>query len=294
MPHRLLSLVILVGWAAATWALVRRDVLPDWLIGPPPDLRAIASAERDEGPVDWVIQVAEDPARPDEVHSIGHVRTETHRKRDGYTQLGSLASIDSAALLRGSPLASRGGEALEIVSTCEIDPAGNLFFFRAAVRPPDRREEYLSLEGALKGNTVEVQCRSRLIPFLNWSHVFPYQARGMVQNSLGPMGRMPGLRVGQRWESEVISPLTGQVELGLVEVVRRENTYWGTGPVDVLVVEAHLSSLTARTWVRTDGLVLRQEVPTPFLRLMLERVPAISPTIAPEAGTLPAKTAPVP
>ena len=276
MPHRLVSFVILVAWASAAWALVRRDVLPDLLVGPPPDLRSIAKAEQDEGPVEWLIQVADDPARPDDLHAIGRVRTESRRKRDGYTLLNSLATIDSAGLLRGSPLASQGGEALEIDSSCEIDPSGNLFFFHVAARTPGRHDDYLTLEGTLRGNAVEVQARSRLMPFLNWSHRFPYQARGMVQNSLGPAGRMPGLHVGQRWESEVISPLTGQVELGLVEVSTRENVYWGGGPVDTLVVTAHLSNLSARTWVRPDGLVLRQEVPTPFVRLLLERVPAVA------------------
>ena len=31
--------------------------------------------------------------------------------------------------------------------------------------------------------------------------------------------------------------------------------------------------LSARTWVRPDGLVLRQEVPFPFVKLVLERQP---------------------
>ena len=36
MPHRLVSVAILLGWAIAVGALLRRDVLPDWLIGDEP------------------------------------------------------------------------------------------------------------------------------------------------------------------------------------------------------------------------------------------------------------------
>ena len=34
-----------------------------------------------------------------------------------------------------------------------------------------------------------------------------------------------------------------------------------------------LATVSARTWVRPDGLVLRQEVALPLLRLVLERLP---------------------
>ena len=45
MPHRLVSLTILVFWAVAAAALFVRDVLPDLIVGPPPDLRDVAHAE---------------------------------------------------------------------------------------------------------------------------------------------------------------------------------------------------------------------------------------------------------
>ena len=43
--------------------------------------------------------------------------------------------------------------------------------------------------------------------------------------------------------------------------------------------------ITAKTWVRPDGVVLRQEVPFPFVRLVLERharAPARAPSQAEE------------
>ena len=49
--------------------------------------------------------------------------------------------------------------------------------------------------------------------------------------------------------------------------------HWDGNPVTTFEVEQKMSPLTMRTWVRTDGVILRQEVPFPFVRLVLERRP---------------------
>jgi len=82
------------------------------------------------------------------------------------------------------------------------------------------------------------------------------------------------LQVGQRWETRVVSPLTGRVETVRVEVRRRTVIHWDKSPVQTLEVEHHVQPLSARTWVKADdGLVLRQEVPFPLVKLILERLP---------------------
>ena len=47
------------------------------------------------------------------------------------------------------------------------------------------------------------------------------------------------------------------------EVKRRTLIHWDKSPVKTLEVEHRSKGLTARTWVRPDGLVLRQEVALP-------------------------------
>ena len=42
--------------------------------------------------------------------------------------------------------------------------------------------------------------------------------------------------------------------------------------------------MSIRIWVRPDGLVLRQEVPFPFVRLVIERKPSGTPGGAAAAG----------
>ena len=58
-----------------------------------------------------------------------------------------------------------------------------------------------------------------------------------------------------------------------VEVARRTVIHWDGNPVSTFEVVQHLAPLALRTWVRPDGVILRQEVPFPFVRLILERRP---------------------
>ena len=158
----------------------------------------------------------------------------------------------------------------------EIDPAGNLFEFWSLVKSAGEVGSLLTLEGRVKGGSLEVRARGPL-PIFSWNKSFPYEPRGMVQNSLGPMDRMPGLQVGQRWESRIVSPLTGRVETVKVEVARKAVITWGNNPVQTLEVVAKAQPVSVRMWVRPDGLVLRQEVPFPFVRLVLDRRPGQPP-----------------
>src|SRR5262245_55799933 len=102
MPHRLVCVAILLFWAVAAGALFTRDILPDLLIGPPPDLRVITPAGGEPpGPTRWAILVADDQASAN-LRSVGQAVTETTLKRDGWVRWASEAWIDSGDLLRGT------------------------------------------------------------------------------------------------------------------------------------------------------------------------------------------------
>jgi hypothetical protein len=271
MPNRLVSVAILVGWAYASVALFTKDVLPNLLIGAPPDLRTIARAEEAAiGPTRWSILVSDDDGV--NYRSIGQVQTESRWTQDGWCRLASLAWFDSGALLQGTPLGSIQGEKVEVRGVYDIDSSGNLDAFRASVRLRGMTQELVVLAGQVRQNNLTISCTGTL-PMLNWTRRFPYQPREMVQNELGPMDRMPGLQVGQRWESRVVSPLTGRVEKVQVAVERTRVITWDGNPVTTLEVVTRMAPWTARTWVQPDGIVLKQEVPFPFGKLQLERLP---------------------
>ena len=276
MPSRPACVAILLFWVYAAGGLLRRDVLPDFWTTPPPDLRTIAAAEEDTRPTEWDLSVAEDSAYRS-LRSVGRAMTESKRTADGGTELISRVSFDSGGLLKGTQFAQRADAIgqdghLEVDTTCEIDPSGNLRRFRAKIRMTGDPDALMALDGRVQGKSLEVVARGP-IALLNWTKSFPYEPRGMIQNAMGPIDRLPGLQVGQRWETRVVSPLTGRVERVNVEVTGKRAIQWDNNVVTTLEVVTHFTPISARTWVRPDGLVLRQEIPFPFVKLILERLP---------------------
>jgi hypothetical protein len=109
------------------------------------------------------------------------------------------------------------------------------------------------------------------VPLLNKVLQIEYEPRSVVHDVLGPFDRLPGLHVGQRWETRLVNPFTGQVDRVRVEVARRTGIHWAGKLVPTFELVQQMGPLTMRTWVRTDGVILRQEVPIPLVRLVLDR-----------------------
>jgi hypothetical protein len=276
MPSRLSCVAILVAWVLATVGLFRRDLLPEILIGSPPDLRTIAQADGEKGPTRWAIQVVETrftPGGKEEVfRAVGNATTESVHRDDGWVELKSKFAFDSADLLKGTPFALREQMRLDVESSCMVDASGNPRDLKARLRESNAAEPLINLTGTFEKKSLVIRT-SGIIPELSRTVTFPYEPKSMVQNVFSPIDRLPGLQVGQRWESKVVSPLTGKADVVRVEVERQAEIYWGNSLVKTFVVVQRMPPISARTWVRTDGLVLRQELPMPLVRLVLERLP---------------------
>ena len=273
MPSRLACIGILLLWAVASVCLIRRDILPELLIGPPPNLRSIASADPADGPTRWSIMVADDK-NLQSLRPVGQAVTESKRLADGQLRLEGKVWFEAKGLLEGTPFASKDQARIEVDNVCDIDLSGNLKSFRAVVRADGAETPLLTLNGEFKNRAIEVKAQGP-IPPLNFTKQFPYEPKTMIQNVFGPIDRMPGLAVGQRWEARSISPLTGMIDVVKAEVVKKSEIYWDKSMVATLeVVQKIPPAFSARSWVRkSDGLVLRQEVPFPFVTLIIERLP---------------------
>ncbi|QEH32807.1 hypothetical protein OJF2_12910 [Aquisphaera giovannonii] len=272
MPSRFLSLLLLVYWCIAAFCLLTWEILPELSLGYAPDLRAIAAAGGDDRPVTWKIGAVDDPKAPGQSRPVGKAVTSSRRLQDGWFELESRVELDAGNILRATPFGGRASVRVRIESVYRVDPSGNLKSFDIKVYPRDLKEDLFTLAGRLKGTDMEVVGKGPL-PILNDTFHFHYEPRSVVQDALGPLDRLPGLHVGQRWDSLSLNPFTGQTEKLRVEVLRRTLIHWGGGPVSAFEVEQRANAMTARTWVRTDGLILRQEVPFPLVHLVLERVP---------------------
>lgn len=276
MPSRLTCIALLTYWLIAAFGLVSRDLLPELSVGSPPDLRTIAVAGEDAPPARWGIEVVDNPADPEARRSVGQAVTESRRGRDGWVDMSSKVTFDSGRLLarlaKGASIPPGREEQIGFDSRYHIDPSGNLRSFHAEVRLLSHSGDVWRIDGKLKGGQMEVVSRGPLPP-LNRTTSFDYDPRGVVQSQFGPLDRLPGLHVGQRWDEQVASPLTGRMETVRAEVKRRVLIHWDKSPVNALEVEHRSKGFTARTFVRPDGLVLRQELALPMLRLVLERQP---------------------
>lgn len=274
MPSRFVSVAILVYWCVAAFCLLTWEILPELSLGYPPDLRTIAQAGGASRPATWDIQVADDPRAPEAGRSVGEAVTLSKRLEDGWFELTSRVVFDAGAILKGSPLGIKGsGVKLELVSLYRIDPSGNLRSLDMSVRTRDSAEELFKVTGRLKDGMMEVVAKGPL-QILDKKISFPYEPRSVVNDALGPLDRLPGLHIGQRWDTRVVNPFTGQIDRVRVEVQRRTLIHWNGEPVSAFEVVQHAGPITSKTWVRPDGVILRQEVPFPLLvRLVLDRRP---------------------
>ncbi|SIO01426.1 hypothetical protein SAMN05444166_2041 [Singulisphaera sp. GP187] len=272
MPPRLVCIAILLFWVVGASSLIRRDVLPELGFVRPPDLRTIASAEEAAEPSSWSVEVIDNPLSPETRRIVGTAATSSSRNPDGGFEMSSTVSFNAGGLLRGTPLSNDSDTRLDVVSHYQIDPSGNLQSFTASVRSAVDSEDMLTISGTRHKRTLKVVSRGQL-PIFNQTRTLDYEPRSLVQNALGPFDRLPGLQVGQKWETQMVSPFTGRIETVGVDVSRRCVIHWDNSPVTVFEVVHHMTPLSSRTWVRTDGLVVRQEVPFPLVKLVLERIP---------------------
>jgi hypothetical protein len=273
MPSRLISLVILIYWSIAAFCLLTWDVLPELTMGYPPDLRAIAFASDPLRSVRWSIQVVDDPRSPKARRTVGEAVTASRRRPNAWYEMTSHIDFDPGDLLRGTPFATRVSLRILVDGQYHVDPSGNLHDFDLRVKSREFGDELIDVQGLVRGTTMEISSRGPM-EVLNKDMKFEYEPRSVVQDVLAPFDRLPGLQVGQRWESRIINPFTGQVDSVRAHVVRRTFIDWDAESVNVFEVEQKMSGMSMKTWVRSDGVILRQEVPFPFVRMiLLERRP---------------------
>ena len=87
MPSRWVSLAILIYWSIAAFFLLTRDIIPQFNLSYPPDLRSITLAGDSLKPVRWTIQVIDDPKSPDIGRPVGEAVTGSARRPDGWFRI---------------------------------------------------------------------------------------------------------------------------------------------------------------------------------------------------------------
>src|SRR5262245_46749116 len=126
MPSRFVSLAILIYWSIAAFCLLTWDVIPELSLGYAPDLRTIAGSGDSSKPVEWSVQIVDDPRFPEVRRTVGEAVTASLRRPDGWVELTSRVDVDAGGLLSGTPFVSRTSARLKVESVYRVDPSGNL------------------------------------------------------------------------------------------------------------------------------------------------------------------------
>ncbi|MBX7167049.1 MAG: hypothetical protein K1X74_12030 [Pirellulales bacterium] len=282
MSNRWLNLAIIALWLASMTWLVVAKVLPPLLVGEPPSYASML----DGGPQHLAWDILLDDRR------VGEARS-TLEDRGGLTsQLTSDVRLDGLPLDKVTPpwmvplMKAMGGVnlagaeiSLHAQSWINIDPLGQLIDFTTALSFGELHD-FVQIHGEVDEGRlpIEVRCgdlRTRTMGYLPPS--------GMISDALSPQGRLPGLRVGQRWTEPVYSPLrpgNSPMEILQVSVERQEPLEWQGTLVPTLVVEyrndagAKLGAddrVRGRMWVHPRGDVLKQEMYLLETRLIFVR-----------------------
>ena len=263
----------MIFWLICSGILFYRDILPDYLVGQPPDWKRLVQ-KAEYGKTRWLIAV-DDGGEINRV--VGQAFNEINMRADGATILKSQIKIDAKGLFNGTILQVAESTKFQFENTTTITPQGLLDHIRAEVRVEDLGDKpILVIQGIpTDQNKLDIRFSSSISPLMNFRQIIEYAPQQMVRGGLEPIDQLPGLRIGQRWTTQILQPMTARPESIRSEVVSLVRIFWNGNPTEVFLVEHKAITFLAKTWVRRDGLVLRQQLPTPFVKLVLERDPKV-------------------
>jgi hypothetical protein len=262
--------VVLLWLTSMSW-LVGTKVLPALCVGEPPSYREIVEAQKQDPPAGWDLTLNGE--------ALGWALSMAKPMADGGTELRGWAHFRRLPLAAAAPgwvksMLQLLDQPLEVPkmdarSTFTISAQGRLTGFCSVVRIAPLLDE-ISLSGTVEGSKLTLTVRGNGLGTTPSTEVY-LPPNALVEDSLTPQTKLPGLREGQRWSVPIYSPLrpTQTVEILQAAVERSELISWGGEVIDCWVVTYRNDAgsgiggrVTQRgcVWVRHDGTVLKQEL----------------------------------
>jgi hypothetical protein len=286
MPGRWTALGIVVFWLAMTAWLVGREL---WMrFGPPPRLEDSLKAAANDGPTRWSISYQS--AGMGYFERIGWAETQVFDQAGGGYQLRQQLHLDKASSVFdviGLPwliglLPDAAGMDADAKIQLDLAPNGELQQLSGEVTADEGRYLLYRFVGKPEGPNIDIEGTSPFLPGLG-SGTFRHDSRNIIQTSLCPLDRMPGLWHGRRWQVPLVDPAESLKVHGLqrspVDVVvldEPSNFHWAATRdwVSCFIVEADQpeQDLHIQIWVhQVDGRVLKQRARWGSLTLEIER-----------------------
>ena len=271
MDSRWYTTSVMLLWLTSMSWLVGSKVLPALWVGEPPSYREIVEAQKRDPPAGWDLTLNGEP--------LGWALNTALPIAGGGTELRGWACFRRLPLAGATPSWLKSmfqllGQPLEVPkldahSTFTINAEGRLTAFRSAVRIAPLPDEIV-FSGEVEGTKLTLTVRGSGMGTMPSTDIY-LPPNALVEDSLTPQTKLPGLREGQRWSVPIYSPLRPMqtVEILQAAVERSELISWGGEVIDCWVVTyrndagAGLGGQVPPrgcVWVRHDGTVLKQEM----------------------------------
>jgi hypothetical protein len=287
MHSRWYSVTVVLLWLGSMTWLVTQKVLPPLLVGEQPSFPDILDAQQRETPVAWRLSL--------NGRKLGWAMSAASRLPDGSTQIRSRVHFDQLPLeqfMRGwlirqvfrvvDPPAVQ--VEMDTRSVLTFDADDRLSGFESEIWLGSSHH-VIRVEGVVEGSNLVLTFHSDDLSDPPTLPPVPIPPNSLVRDALSPQTQMPGLRLGQSWTTPTYNPLRpdNPWEVVEAEVESIEPIVWGNRTEDVRLVVFRRDSgfgllgkqrtPRGRLWVRSDGMVLRQEVVFLDSTLVFDRYP---------------------
>lgn len=274
MPSRWAQIVIVLFWLLMTTWLVRRDVLPVLGFGELNYRQLIADRAVAES-THWLLFL--------DGERLGTAHSTVEPNVDGSHTLQSRTTLSSELLEEENEAATQ----IVVKSKFHVNPVGRLEDFTLSL-DVDGTPMKVRIDGRVEGD--EIVMSSEGFSLLPGDARVKADPDMLMLDMFAPMDRMPDLRVGKKWLTRTINPLSvifspaqlfggGKPKFDVVrhEVVGMEPAVWDNRSWQCYVVAHYHSSSSGKTWVRvSDGRVLRRQVPVAGYLLTVELDPMLT------------------
>ncbi len=304
MVQRIYPFFVVCLWLASTSWLIVAKVLPPLLGGTPPDYQAALAREQpkpDYWKIRWndlalgfaashvyhhpegvrelrnVVQLKDAPIDTMIFEALGISKSPGVWSKWARSMIGSGAEFRADLLIRTQVWFDAFGHLSGFNSMLDLGDHSTLLKIDGQIRE-DGKLEVLARFGEAAGGVA-----SQDGALLRQTVDLPKNV--LFEDAFTPRGELKNLHVGQSWTIPVYRPFppNSPVQILAVEVERHEVVFWEGRDVEAMVLTYRSdagSGLTASReplateWVRSDGLVLRQEVSLSGVRLQFERLPS--------------------
>jgi len=274
MANRLFVGSVIIVWLTSMSWLVVDKVLPSFYQSRPPLTESYDTGQA----IAWRVHWSGD--------FVGRAASLYLPGASGTNELHNRVMLEGVPLLELAPSWMRhvvgdiGKMDIDAVTRIEFDSLDFFSSFDSRVAVNDIAS-VLRMSGRVKDSYLELTVRSG---DLSYSTEFYTPDHSALSETLFPVGKLPYMYVGRRWQEKTYSPFRApnlQVETVHAEVVSKVSIEFDGEQTSVLRIDyrgisqpgmSESSRLQAIAWVRPTGEVLRQEVYVGNSRLRFDRM----------------------